>query len=634
MRRRHVLPVVLSAVLALTGLALTAPPATAVPKVRDPERVSQTQTGWWWLHGVSAQAVADRAAQGHRLIDLEVEKTSPLRLSAVFVKNTGPYQRGWWWYYGLTAKQVGDRLEDKNGRLLDLETYTTGGNRRFAVVMVKNTGAAKKGWWWYYGQTLGQLADKADAKGARVVDTNRYSSGGSSRFAAVLVKNSGVDQSGWWHYYNVTPSTIADRLQQKKARLIDIERVGSNRYDVVMVKRTGEAWWWYYGLTAGGVAERAGQHAARITKLEPYTVDGKKRFAVILVSDTDAETARLRSIMANGLSGGKYGAYLRRVGGPTMVNLNPDYAFETASMIKVAHHLTAHEAWQAGDLAIDDIVPWQARASDPARNPGDTDYNDDKNKCAYNNDGTDASTGASRYRDELGDVLLRQMMVNSDNRTTDAVLNLLGWDAINDVMADLGMTKSSLNHRIGCPRNAPQRGDEWAHNRLTLRDAGRLYTAVADGSALGTGAIQDSFFDLMGGGVPAADSPLGQVIAEEGAKAGLSASEIEQFRTSTEARSKGGSYDSCPDSGPCNPPHWWIRTVGGTVWLPYRTGSAAAGIVPRAHVYGRFADEIPVDCTFTDTACNTTEEADPTDAYDKAGKEIFRKAVATAMTTW
>lgn len=66
MRPRRSLTLVLSAALALTGLALIAPPVTAVPKVCDPERVSQTQTGWWWLHGVSAQAVADRAEQVDR----------------------------------------------------------------------------------------------------------------------------------------------------------------------------------------------------------------------------------------------------------------------------------------------------------------------------------------------------------------------------------------------------------------------------------------------------------------------------------------------------------------------------------------------------------------------------------------
>jgi len=69
-----------------------------------------------------------------------VQSTSPYRFAVATAANTGVHARGWYWYYGLTAAQVKAKLKEKNGRLIDLETYTAGGARRFAVVMVVNTG--------------------------------------------------------------------------------------------------------------------------------------------------------------------------------------------------------------------------------------------------------------------------------------------------------------------------------------------------------------------------------------------------------------------------------------------------------------------------------------------------------------
>lgn len=127
----------------------------------------------------------------------------------------------------------------------------------------------------------------------------------------------------------------------------------------------------------------------------------------------------------------------------------------------------------------------------------------------------------------------------------------------------------------------------------------------------------------MSGGTPGADGPLGKVIAEEGAKAGLSPARIAAFLAATETRSKGGSYDICPDSGPCSKPYWWVRSAAGTLWLPFKNAGGRTYDV--AFVYGRFADEIVIDCTFTAMTCIDNKTAAPTAAYNAAGRELFRR---------
>jgi Beta-lactamase enzyme family len=52
--------------------------------------------------------------------------------------------------------------------------------------------------------------------------------------------------------------------------------------------------------------------------------------------------------------------------------------------------------------------------------------------------------------DEHASDVLQGMMEQSDNRKTDAVYDRFGPGAINATADWLGMTKTQLNHRIGC----------------------------------------------------------------------------------------------------------------------------------------------------------------------------------------
>ncbi len=230
------------------------------------ERTLTEQTGWWQYHNVEPQQLSGFVDQHKaRIIDLDVNRATPLRMSATLVANSGPYASGWWWYYGLTAQQVSDKLEQHKARLLDVDPYLVDGALRFAVVMVPNTGKKAVGWWWYYGQTPQQLSAKLDKHKARLVDIERYRDGNQVRYAAIMVSNQGDKATGWWWYYGQTAAQVKERISQHHARLLDVERYGAGgnqRFDIILVPNTGSTavrWWWYYGLSGQQLLEnRAG----------------------------------------------------------------------------------------------------------------------------------------------------------------------------------------------------------------------------------------------------------------------------------------------------------------------------------------------------------------------------------------
>ncbi|MEC7584179.1 MAG: hypothetical protein VYE77_07660, partial [Planctomycetota bacterium] len=103
-------------------------------------------------YGVSASTISSYLSTGMRLVDIEVESASPLRFTATYTGNSGAYASAYWWYAGLTGAQVSSRLTTNQARLIDLEAYDDGnGNTRFACIMVPNTGSNNKAWWYFYG---------------------------------------------------------------------------------------------------------------------------------------------------------------------------------------------------------------------------------------------------------------------------------------------------------------------------------------------------------------------------------------------------------------------------------------------------------------------------------------------------
>ena len=240
------------------------------------ERTLAKQSTWYQKTNVTVGELSAFIAEKNlRIIDLDVNKTSPFRLSAAMVKNTGPHASGWWWYPSLTAEQVSQNLKDNKARVLDLDIHRINGKMKFAVVMVPNTGSQATGWWWYFDQTAEQLSKKLEDNKARLVDIERYRTGNKTRYAAVMVKNTGSRATEWWWYRNITSQQLKNRLARKNARILDIERYKTSegtRYTAILVPHGGSTstnWWYYTGVSANKLVELGRRHGARLVDIEP-----------------------------------------------------------------------------------------------------------------------------------------------------------------------------------------------------------------------------------------------------------------------------------------------------------------------------------------------------------------------------
>ncbi|MDP3891899.1 serine hydrolase [Nocardioides sp.] len=629
-RRRRSATITLVAMLVAALLALPQQGAAAAGPAQDPDRNSKVPTGWGWHPNATPQVIKAYIDQGNRIVDLELTSSAP-RFSVSYVANAGTYKRGWWWYYGKTGAQVKKLLKKNKARLTDIEPYSTSKGTRYAVVMVKNSGAAKKSWGWHYNVPLSTITSYAKQKKMRVVDVDRQTNG--KRFSAIYIKNTGVDKKKWWHYYNVSAATIKRHLKNKKARIIQLERISKNRFDVVLQRRAGEYWWWLTNVTQTTLARSADQFGARIFQVKSRVVNGTRRYDALLINNVNAESTRIRQLVAGGMTG-DWGFYLKRVGGPEVVGIGASNVFEPASMIKIVHAVTAMREMQTSPVVDENTeVPWNADPAFPARYPGDAGYRtgnpNHADVCAYNSSGTPLSGAA--YSDALGPVIVSQTLIQSDNRTTDALTRRYGFAGLNATIGLAGMASSRVNHRIGCAgASSPQ---PLAHNRLTLRDAGRIYEGVEDRSLLDN-RHRGLLHDYLGGG-PIGNGALRTMIIAEATAAGLSATERNEFVAAVETRSKGGSYGYCPNfdgSGTCNPPTIQSRTVGGVIWLPFKV--TGARILPRAYVYGRYFDS-RFSCTFNQVTNNNCSAFNNTQAgLQTVAVEMFRAEVRKALATW
>lgn len=261
-----------------------------LPAPARAERSTTTPTGHWWFMGASVDDIKARVEQGYRIHDLEIESVSPFRLSAALVKNSGAHAKSWWWYYGVTIDTIVEKLNDHKARVIDLESYVVDGQRRYAVVMVGNTGAQAKSWWWYVNLDSAQAVnDKLTQNQARIIDLDTFVSGGKRYYNVVMIRNSGADASAWWWYYNVSPDFISDKINEHGARIIDLEPHGDNTFTVVLEKNTGKAWWWYYGIqSVDQLKHLTTLNNARVIDIEPYFPSpGQKRYAVVLLQNGD-----------------------------------------------------------------------------------------------------------------------------------------------------------------------------------------------------------------------------------------------------------------------------------------------------------------------------------------------------------
>ncbi len=574
---RRLRAILLVLVAALGGLSTTAQ--------ADPQTDTVTPTGWWWLSNATVQQVQDRVGQGYRIVDIEVESTSPFRLSAAFVRNTGDYAKTWWWYFGLSESGVTNQINQNSARLIDVEPYETSAGLRYAVVMVRNTGsdfATSHGW--QTNHTFTSLSNWLTANPTRrIIDVQPYLVGGNRRYAFCWVANSGQTQSGFWIYLNTTTATISSRLATNNARLIDLEpHDGTNRFSAIMVPRDGNAWTWFHGMTYSDVGRLSGQYGSRIIDFQRYeNSSGNTRYAMVCRrNDNDLAISTTHAMRSYLPLTSTSGFVLREYAGSpsTMAGVFEDRVFEPASLMKTVHHFAANRRVALG---LDSFG---------------------SNVTVFTGLSGSCPTGSNAVTRSLGTVL-RNMMEQSSNTATEAIRARYGTATIEAIADQFGATEAELNHTLGCLCGQTR-------NELTLRDLADLHGAVIDGAL---GSTRDDFYDRMSNGTNfgMGSFSTSTVLTQELNSSSLTADERTAFLAGTAFAHKGGSYT-------CGGGTEQHRSRGAYVRLPERSGCDTIG---REYFIGAWVND-----------ANSSSSA--TDAVGIGLTTLFRDRVRAAIMTW
>jgi hypothetical protein len=304
-----------------------------------------------------------------------------------------------------------------------------------------------------------------------------------------------------------------------------------------------------------------------------------------MVDNSNAQSRRMRSYMGDGLPDGSYGFMLKQVGGGVLANLNENFAFEPASMIKILHGTYATLRCSQGLDSLNSSIFIGDRC-----NP---------NECP---DGVNCNAG-----NETLQTAMTQMLRNSDNNRTFEIQSRYGTATLNSFAASRGWTSTSLNHRIGCLCGNP-------FNTFSCMDATNLYEQIADGSLFNS-TWKDTLLGIMGNlddyGYGSYQTLL-NVINTEAAQTNLTSTEIADFRSRVHMSNKGGAYS-------CNGTYY--RTDGAWAEIPFKTFLLGGYVIlPREYTIATFVH-----------GCNSSTASQV--AYT-AKEEILREQIREALESW
>lgn len=519
-----------------------------------------TPTDWFWLTGVAPDAIIERIEKGFRIIDLELFSTSPYRLSAAFVRNSGVYQQQWWWYYNIDQATLNSRIASLNARLVDLEPYEINGELRFLALFTPNSGVNRKRWYYYFNASPSFIAKRLRKKRARPIDLDVYTFNGKTLYSVVMVRNSGKDATRFWWYHNVRFNFVRSRLRRNAARLVDLERNPNGRYTVIM-QPANLRWYWYVDVTPDQLNDKAAQLGARIVDVETYVRKGRRLHSAVLLTNVNDLTRRVSDILSDVQANGAWGLHMKQVGGPVLASLQKDFVYEPASSIKSLH--LAHTMAVVSRRGMREL-----RAKVPVFTNFDF-------SCPLDSGGP--VTLSLQETLEL-------MMQRSDNAATEAIRVRYGEDTLNQAAKMLGMTSSRLAHRIGCANVLPMYPDiilqQQQPNWLTLADITSLYERVA--TTFLRGPFRTEFFAIMNSW-----NAVFTIVNSEVKRESLPKKRANQFKSLVLAKQKDGYYEIDGLS---------YRSIGGYVRLPFR--SCDGSITSRQYVAGAFIDKSTIDVSF------------------------------------
>jgi len=553
------------------------------------ERVLSTPTAYWYYYGVTATQIgAYVSANNARIVDLQVEAVASdgtPYFTVTMVRNSGPaYGKGWWWYYGETGAQVGQLLTQNNARIISISPYQSGSQLLFAVVMVPNTGADAKGWWWYYGSFAGVTNAIAALPSARVVEVENYTFNGSKGYVAVAISNTGTDAAGWWWFLNIGLPAVGSNTSAEKSQLVSFTPDGSNFDSVAQGTNTAE-WWYYAGISPKLLGEYLGDYGARLTQLR--SPNANQTFDALMINNSNALTTQIGNEMRAPAKGWIGFKLLDGTTGAELGGLNTSRLYEPASSIKIYVAMYAMARTEFTKLSLQTQVP----------------HFDPNNFCNSQKIGTETLKTA-----------ITQMMENSDNARTDALMSYFGISNITAFAKSFGMTHTAINGYVDCP--VPL-------NHTTLDDETLTYDLLIHGKIL-TAADTKTLFSMMAGkhyDFSGMYTGIKTLVNQYAAQYGLTAAQIASYENGILLSQKSGGY-------------WWpgglvgpngdleYRSIGndGYVQLPLCSGKTKTY---KPYLFGMFYEE------------NQPNEPDNLVFSNMlAGAKLLENQIKAGVSTW
>jgi beta-lactamase class A len=162
---------------------------------------------------------------------------------------------------------------------------------------------------------------------------------------------------------------------------------------------------------------------------------------------------------------------VRRAAGPVLATRLADEQFYAASTVKLAVLAAVARALEEGTVSLE--TPLTSTDTFRSEAPGAPDYRIDP-------DDVDEGMPAPGTPMPLGDVVERMVVVSS-NEATNMVVELLGRDAVNAVLADAGATSSTFGRKYSDLAAAALGGS----HRTTAGDLATLMSALVTGALAG-----------------------------------------------------------------------------------------------------------------------------------------------------
>ena len=545
------------------------------------------QTGWYHFTNAPIDDVEALIDTGYRLVDLEIENTSPWRVGCTMVANSGSYGSAWWWWPFKTESELNAELDKNDARLIDIEPYLTSANElRYAAIAVSNTGSnAVSSTDWETGFTELEVNSWiATNPTLRIHDIQPYlTPGGETRYAFTWIGNTGSDFTLSWIITNDDLGFITQIAADNDARIVDLEPVPNGSWAAVLVPiQAGVAWWWYPDVDPNGASEVAAKLGGRITDAERYTLNGEEKMALLVIRNcTDlALQANVQLRDSFGIDTDS-GLLLSKLEGERYAQINELRQFEPASAIKTFHHFHTLLECAVGADDLNDAL-FYAYSTESCPDPNDPIVLRTINQTLFD------------------------MMINSNNSSTEAIRNRYGTDALQST-ADIQIEAdgTEFNHILGCfcLDSTP--------NQTTLEDLASLHTRVSDGWLVG---FRDTFYDLMVNDYAAFSLVLNQ---ELGASS-LSEGDQDLFRSFSVAAGKSGSY-TCSSKAHLN------RGA-------YRSRAAYLAL-PRKEGCDLFVDEFFVGCWINDIAAVGTGGTASDNVQDTMAI-LYRDRIRAAIDAW